>query len=481
MNLDALLEEFLTSIKTKVNSSMYKTYFKDLKFVKYENNELTVLVNNINIKKQLETKLKNTIYNIIDILIDKKCNIKYILDSELDLNNAQEKKFKTPEQISYLDLFEPPKQEESPPTEKVKYVHQSNLDKKYTLENFIKGNSNMMAYSYAELVLQNLGTTYNPFFIRGNSGLGKTHLMQALGNEVEKNTNLKVLYARSNEFIDDYIEMTRQKNNINLKSYFKNKYRNIDVLIVDDIQFISGKKQCQVEFFDIFQELYNNHKQIIIASDRKPDDIQDLDERLKSRFVWGAEIEICPPEKDLRKKILLNFIKKENMPIVMSDETVDFIVENIKDDVRKIEGSVRTLMTYLQAFKINNGFCNDNSSDGIELTINEVKQALSDKLSKGTTQDTSIIKIQHIVADYYNVNIDDLKSKKRTNKIAKPRQVAMYLCRAVLNSTFEDIGREFGGKDHTTVMHAVHTIEESIQTNPAVLELIEDLKIKIVS
>lgn len=478
MDLNEKLEQFKSMVKPKVNSSMFKTYFQDIKFIKYSNNDLTVLVGNSLAKTQLETKLNRLVDDILINIFDSNCRIKYILDNELDIKDEEEKKFKKPEQTSFFDLFEPTEE----PEEEVTYIRKSNLNKDFTLENYMSGNSNLLAIETAKEVLNNPGTMINPFFIYGNSGLGKTHLMQAIGNEIEKTTNLKVLYARSGEFIDDYTEMTRSKNP-NLKKAFKDKYRSIDVLMIDDIQFISGKKQTQEEFFDVFQELKNKNKQIIIASDRKPDDIKDLDDRLKSRFVWGGTAEICPPDQDLRKKILKNFILKEKVPLKMDDETYNYVAENIKDDVRKIEGAVRKLTIYLQAFKINSGNkILNNEDEQLILTLDEVKEALKDLIkTTGTTSNTSIIKIQQVIAYYYKISVDDLKAKKRTNKLAKPRQVAMYLCKNILDAPYEQIGEEFGGRDHTTVMHACRTIEESVNENSAVADTIEELKKLIVS
>ena len=450
MNYDLLWSKVLEDIKLEVTSLIYKTWFESTKLYKIENNEATIIVpyavsrDHLNktylpdIVKALQ-KETNQVYEINIILEDEISNENVDNVSSLSTNNVENNERK----------------------ENIEYNFSSNLNKNYNFENFVVGNSNRLAHATALAVAESPGEIYNPLFIYGSSGLGKTHLMHAIGNYIEEKSNKKVLYVSSEEFTDDYTKMCRDSE---LNDYFKKKYRDIDVLIIDDIQFFANRQKTQEEFFHTFNILYNDKKQIIISSDRSPTDLKLLEERLKTRFCWGLTVDIYPPDFELRKNILRKKIQSSNLLPEIPDDVVEYIAANIANDVRNLEGAINRLM----AESLMMGY------DKITLPI--AVEALKDRINRGTSEKTNIQKVQKAVADYYRISVDDLKSKKRSVVVAGPRQIAMYLSRALLNESFERIGLEFGGKDHSTVMHSYEKIKEEINNKPEMQNAINKIK-----
>ena len=343
----------------------------------------------------------------------------------------------------------------------------SNLNVNYTFDNFIVGNSNKFAHAAALSVAENPGKMYNPLFIYGNSGLGKTHLMHAIGNYIVQNSNKRVLYVTSEQFISDFLGINKKDDmgtNFDYIEYFKNKYRSVDVLIIDDIQFLGTAAKSQQEFFHTFNTLYSDNKQIIISSDRSPDDLKLLEDRLRTRFCWGLTVDIFPPDFELRvailrKKILGGAIEK-NIP----EDVIEYIASNMGSDVRQLEGSVNRLLAY------------STIMGGSEITLDLAIEALKDFINRGVSEKNDIQKIQKIVAEFFRISPEDMKSKKRSANLAFPRQVAMYLCRQMTDESFPKIGMEFGGKDHSTVMHSCEKIEREMKTNKELYNTIEKLK-----
>ena len=308
---------------------------------------------------------------------------------------------------------------------------------------------------------------YNPLFLYGDSGLGKTHLMHAIGNYITKNSNKKVLYVTSEQFIEEFVKSTRKddnEQNFNYVEFFKNKYRSIDVLIIDDIQFLGGAQQSQQEFFHTFNNLFNDNKQIIIASDRSPTDLSKLEDRLKTRFSWGLTVNIYPPEFSLRTEILRKKIVAGDFEQDIPDDVIEYIASNIGPDVRQLEGSITRLLAYSAIM------------GGEKITLDLAIDALKDFISKGIGEKNDIRRIQKIVAEYFQITIEDIRGKKRSANIAFPRQIAMYLCRTMTSESFPKIGTEFGGKDHSTVMFSVEKIENEIKVNKDLANIIEKLK-----
>lgn len=310
--------------------------------------------------------------------------------------------------------------------------------------------------------------TYNPLFIYGNSGLAKP-LDASIGNYIQNTSNKKVLYVTSEQFISDFSGIGRKENgetdeNYNYVDYFKDKYRNIDVLIIDDIQFLAGATQTQQEFFHTFNTLYNDKKQIIISSDRSPNDLKLLEDRLRTRFCWGLTVDIYPPDLELRINILKKKIDGAKIDKDIPEDVLEYIASNMTSDVRQLEGAINRLLAY------------STIMGGAAINLNLAIDALKDFINKGTSEKNNISKVQKIVAEYFQISADDLKGKKRSASIAFPRQIAMFLSRDVLNESYQRIGLEFGGRDHSTVMHSCEKIESDIKTNKSIRETIEKIK-----
>ena len=291
-----------------------------------------------------------------------------------------------------------------------------------------------------------------------------------LGALIIENSNKRVIYVTSEQFISDFLNMNKKDENgtnFNYIDIFKNKYRKVDVLIIDDIQFLGGATQTQQEFFNTFNDLYDDNKQIIISSDRSPDDLKKLEDRLRTRFNWGLSVNIYPPEYEMRIEILKKKIIGQNMTGTISDDVIAYIANNCDSDVRQLEGALTRVIAYATMF---------NTQD---IDLNLAIDALKDYLSKSSFTKNNIQKIQQVVAEYYNITVEDLKSKKRKASIAFPRQIAIYLCRTLTNESFPKIGIQFGGRDHSTVMHSVDKIENELKTNPQFKNILENLKSKI--
>ncbi len=345
---------------------------------------------------------------------------------------------------------------------------ESNLNPNLKFDNFVVGDTNKFANTASLAVAKNPGLQYNPLFIYGKSGLGKTHLMHAIGNYIlENNPKLRVLYTTSDDFRKDYFNLVSNNNKVDVSNNFKNKYRNIDVLIIDDIQFLVGAEKTQDEFFHIFNELHGKNKQIIISSDRSPEDLKLLEERLRSRFAWGLPVDIYPPDFELRCRIVRKKIQNLSINDKMTDEGVEFIANNFDTDVRSLEGAINRLVAYT-------AMC---VPDKIDLKF--ANEALRDYITRDPYSKSDISIIQKVVADYYKITVEVLKGKRRSANIAYPRMVAMYLCRMLTDESFPRIGMEFGGRDHSTVIHACDKIEEDIKINPELKDTINEIKSKL--
>ncbi len=449
MNVDNLWNNFLEQIKTKISSLSYDTWFKNTKLVSLDNNVAKILVDSPLQKKSLQETWYQTISDVFSEITNTSFDFEFVFENEITTNTN----------INVENLGVPANTPEK-----------SNLNSKYTFDSFIVGDSNKFAYMAAVSVAENPGKTYNPLFLYGNSGLGKTHLMHAIGNFIIENSNKKVLYVTSEGFISDFLNLNKKDEkgtNFDYIDSFKNKYRGVDVLIIDDIQFLGGATQTQQEFFNTFNNLYDDNKQIIISSDRSPDDLKKLEDRLRTRFNWGLSVNIYPPDYEMRVEILRKKIIGQNMTSTISDDVIAYIANNCDSDVRQLEGALTRVIAYATMF---------NASD---ININLAIDALKDYLSKSSFTKNNIQKIQQVVCEYYNITIDDLKSKKRKASITFPRQVAIYLCRTLTDESLPKIGIQFGGRDHTTIMHSVDKINNEIKTNPQFKQIIEALKSKI--
>ena len=452
MNNELLWKKFLENIKSSVNSMVYTTWFSKTYLLSLDNNKATIIVPLDIHKKRLSESYQDLITSVLTKLTGNVYDLEFVLEQDV-----KEKK-----EIPKIEI----KQENN---FQKKFHHDSNLNPKYTFETFIVGNSNKLAHAAAFAVAESPGLTYNPLFIYGNSGLGKTHLMHSIGNYIQNTSNKKVLYVTSEQFISDFSGIGRKENgetdeNYNYVDYFKDKYRNIDVLIIDDIQFLAGATQTQQEFFHTFNTLYNDKKQIIISSDRSPNDLKLLEDRLRTRFCWGLTVDIYSPDLELNINILKKKIDGAKIDKDIPEDVLEYIASNMTSDVRQLEGAINRLLAY------------STIMGGAAINLNLAIDALKDFINKGTSEKNNISKVQKIVAEYFQISADDLKGKKRSASIAFPRQIAMFLSRDVLNESYQRIGLEFGGRDHSTVMHSCEKIESDIKTNKSIRETIEKIK-----
>ncbi len=329
--------------------------------------------------------------------------------------------------------------------------HQSFLNPTFTFKTFVEGKSNQLAHAAARQVAENAGGSYNPLFIYGGVGLGKTHLMHAVGNYLQsKNGNAKVLYVHSERFVQDMVKALQ----LNAINEFKRFYRGLDALLIDDIQFFAGKERSQEEFFHTFNALLEGGQQMILTCDRYPKEINGLEERLKSRFGWGLTVAVEPPELETRVAILMK--KAEQTGVHLPDDAAFFIAQKIRSNVRELEGALKRVVA-------------NAHFTGSDITLPFIKESLKDLLALQDKQ-VSVDNIQRIVAEYYKIKMSDLLSKRRTRSIARPRQVAMALSKELTNHSLPEIGEAFGGRDHTTVLHACRKIKELQESSADVRE-----------
>lgn len=445
MDLENIWNVFLAKVEEKVKPVLFETWFKDTQLINLTDDTATIKVSWEIQKKHLKEN-----YNEL------------IKETFMDVTGSIFK-------FEYTTEEEHLKQEEII-KENDEAIFDSGLDNKYTFDNFISGESNKFAKAIGLAVAEKPGSMYNPLFIYGNSGLGKTHLMHAIGNYITDNSNKKVLYVTSEKFVDDFLSLYRKnENNFKAVDNFKRKYRDIDVLMIDDIQYLEIASKTQQEFFNTFNELHTQNKQIIISSDRTPDDLKKLEDRLRTRFNWGLTIDILPPDFDLRMAIIDQKLKTEAHDIqnFVHEDVKEYIANNFNTDIRTIEGAVVRIVAYATIM------------NAPEINLDFAVEALRDRLGKNIISKNKIDKVIRIIADNYNLTVEDLKSKKRLAKIAVPRQIGMYICRTHLKESLPKIGSEFGGKDHTTVMHSVEKIKKEIEKDKTLEEEINKLVAKI--
>ena len=457
MSNKELWNNFLENIKNEITNVSFETWFNedDTKFYSFENGVVTIVVKEDFIRKHLESNYLDIITEGMYKVTNTNVTVNIVLESEIQMLREKEKINK---QLSIKDDAE--------------YVKQSptnaNLNPNYTFDNFIVGDSNKFAYKASRVIAESPGS-YNPLFLYGESGVGKTHLMHAIGNYLIQNTDKKVLYISSDKFVDEYTKIFRNndKNNFEKIDAFKEKYRNVDVLIIDDIQFLSSAPKGQEEFFHTFNELHDSNKQIIIASDRSVDDLKMLENRLITRFNWGLTANITPPDFDLRVDIIKKKISHQEAAEDIPIEVVEYIANINDSDVRQLEGAITRVFAY--ALMMNKGIVN------LDIAI----EALKDKVSEKSVYKNDVHRIQRIVCEYFKIDIEDLKGKKRSKDVNYPRQIAIYLCRKMTNESFPKMGTYFGGRDHSTIISAYQRIENDLKTNPQLQVVINELKEKI--
>lgn len=438
---DELLNQAKELLKEEVTQIAFETWFGPMEITEITDTSIVLKASSPYAKEMLETRYADLILNTFKFITNRDWTISVFA---IEAGKKVE---------SESGIISNNHESQDPDIE----TSNRTLNPKYTFETFVVGNNNRFAHAAAIAVGDKPGESYNPLFLYGGVGLGKTHLMQAIGNRIlQNNRYAKILYVTSEKFTNQLINAIKDNKN----EVFRNKYRTIDVLLIDDIQFIAGKERVQEEFFHTFNALYEDKKQIIISSDKPPREIQFLEDRLKSRFEWGLLADISCPDYETRLAILRKKAQEEK--ILVDDNILSNIANKIDSNIRELEGVFNKIIATASL---------THTPITIELaenTINEFKAASEKVLSADFVKET--------VAKYFNINKDDLSSNKRSNEIAFPRQIAMYLCREVANMSYPKIGEDFGNRDHSTVMHACKKIEKEIKDKNNTKLIVESVK-----
>lgn len=443
-SVQELWDKVLQDIAQKVSKPSFETWLASTQAVSLENNTLTIMAPNEFILDWLDNYYRPLINEAVFNLTGVHLEIKLTLPPH-----------EPPEEVDMSIAF--PRSSREPKPASSKGEQQSVLNPKYTFESFVVGAGNRFAHAASLAVAEEPAKAYNPLFIYGGVGLGKTHLMQAIGHYVlQNNPNAKVVYTTSEKFTNEFINAILD----NKTAEFRNKYRNVDVLLIDDIQFLAGKEQTQEEFFHTFNTLHEEAKQIVISSDRPPKEIPTLEDRLRSRFEWGLITDITPPDLETRIAILRKKAKAENLD--MPPEVLTYIASQINTNIRELEGALTRVIAY-------------SAMNNREITAELAKEALKDIIPNNNPARITISHIQQVIADHFGLKVEDLIAKKRTKALAYPRQIAMYLSRELTDFSLPKIGQEFGGRDHTTVIHAYEKIKKEMEENPSVLKTINQL------
>jgi len=426
-------EELLSKLEKKLKPQNFKTWFKPTQLYSVTSEKLTIMVPNDFFKKWLDRYYMGMIRREIAKISGHEMEVDFILPPKY--NNIKKRK-----NVSF---------------KKKRSV--SRLNPRFYFNSFVVGNNNRLAHAAALAVAQSPARAYNPLFIYGQVGLGKTHLLQAIGHYITENSELTFTYLSSEQFTNELINAIRDDKT----TAFRRRYRNTDVLLVDDIHFLAGKERTQEEFFHTFNALHEAHKQIVLSSDRPPIEIPTLEKRLQSRFEWGLIADIQSPDLETRIAILKKKAEIENMEL--PDEVATFIAERIKTNIRKLEGCLVRITAHSSLFKE-------------KIDMNSVKEILKGILPEEKPRPITVELVQKTVSKYYKIKESTIKGKKRSRSIAFPRQIAMYLCRELTEDSFPEIGAKFGGKDHTTVMYAYRKIVEQAKKDEVLSNELKELE-----
>lgn len=460
-NFGEIWSEALEILKNEMSHVGFKTYVEVISPRLVDENTICFILPSKYHISICQNRFLDLIENTLTMLTNKSYDIIFESKEKIPDQNIQ-----LEEEISYNNVIKTTKEESreeattnnnvvSAPIQKTNEV--PGLNPKYTFENFIIGSNNRFAHAASIAVYENPAKKYNPLFIYGGVGLGKTHLMQAIGNAMyEANKNTKIIYCTGELFANEVISAIMNNQN----ESFRKKYRNIDLLLIDDIQFLAGKDKCQEEFFHTFNTLFESGKQIVLTSEKPPKEIPLLEDRLKTRFEMGLSVDIQAPDYETRLAILRKKAEKERY--VINDDILVKIATRVKSNIRELEGVFNKLVAYTS-------FTNSELTDAI------VENTIESILVKNTKVITSKL-IMQVVCKFFNIKVQDMISTKRSNSVAFPRQIAMYLCRELANLSFPVIGKDFGGRDHSTVLHAYSKISKEYDTNPETKDLIEDIK-----
>jgi len=426
----------------------YMTWIKPISYINHDDKTIFLSVPTLFFKEWLEEHYKQMLTGALSVTAGKHLAIDLVVRE-----NVADSEPLLPEDLIIKGHFDPEYVTNNQPESTV-----TPLNSKYTFELFVSGTGNQFAHAAAMAVANNPADTYNPLFIYGGVGLGKSHLLNAIGHTIRKNSpDLNVCYCSAEKFMYEMVNALRQKR----MEQFRTRFRNLDVLLVDDIQFISGKVGTQEEFFHTFNALYDMHKQIVITSDKFPREISDLEERLRSRFEWGLIADIQPP--DLETKIAILKKKSEITNIKLPEDVIYFLASSDTRNIRELEGMLIRLGAY-------------SSLQSIPITLDMAKENLKDILGD-RRKDINVEMIQKVVAEYFGLKLADLKSSKRLKNFVQARQIAIWLCRDMTKSSYPDIGTKFGGKDHSTVIYAAKKIDLALKEDSKLCKIIEEIKL----
>lgn len=452
----ALWQSVLGEIELSVSHGIFATWFKNTELLEINDDAVTIAVANIFAKRQFEVKFNSQVKEVLEKNGITGKSIVYTIKTTGKKTISRET---TGKNDTRVDELVGPAKPLSMPLGNASSVTSSGLNPRYTFSNFIVGSSNDLAYAACQAVAANPGTKYNPLFLYGGVGLGKTHLMQAVGNEIAKNQpDARILYISTETFVKEFLESIRFK-----KKGFSDKYRNVDVLIVDDMQFIAGKEKTQEEFFHTFNALHQSNKQLIISSDKPPKSIPTLTERLRSRFEWGMAIDIQMPDFETRCAIVQT--KASLSGVELERETTEYLANTIKTNVRELEGALNQLLAYAEMRGVTPDIA---TAEGI---IGSVRHSRPQYVTPKQIIDKT--------ARHFQIDAKEICSAKRDKHIVVPRQIAMYLLRSELHLSFPKIAGELGRKDHTTAIHSVEKIEKAIKLDVMVREQVSEIREKL--
>ncbi len=450
---DALWQSVLGEIELSVSHASFTTWLKNTELIEQTEDSITIAVANIFAKRQLEVKYNDQIKKILEKNGATPRTITYTIKSSSSKKTASREVASTAAKPSVEELLPAPSN-----TTPKSSLGGGGLNPRYTFSNFIVGSSNDLAYTASQAVAENPGVKYNPLYLYGGVGLGKTHLMQAIGNHISaKQPSAKIVYINTETFVKEFTDAIRYKKKVS------DKYRTVDVLIVDDMQFIAGKEKTQEEFFHTFNALHQANKQIIISSDRPPRSIPTLTDRLRSRFEWGMAIDIQMPDFETRCAIVA--AKAASSGIELSEETIEYLANNIKTNIRELEGALNQLLAYAEM----RGISPDVST--AEGLLGNVRHSRPQHLTPKQIVDKT--------AKHFQLDIKEICGIKRDKHIVVPRQIAMYLLRSELHLSFPRIAGELGRKDHTTAIHSVEKIEKAIKLDSLIREQVAEIKDKL--
>ena len=450
--------------ENKIDDAEFHLWFEKLVYLSYDNSQLVIATPSRFYKDQVISRGYN---KLIEKTLEELSGSQITVSFEISEIKADEYEETAdfPEEEIISQKIKPETTKKAAPAQENRISH-SQLQTNFTFDNYVIGNNNDFAVGAAKAIADNPGKTqYNPFLIYGGVGLGKTHLMQAIGNQVyQSNPQIKIVCIPSETFVNEFIQSIRT----NTQNNFKNKYRKVDLLLLDDIHDLQDKNDTQEELFHTFNALYDYDKQLVFTCDRPPSELKKFNDRLKSRFQRGLIVDLQPPSYETRIAIIKKKIEQTNYNNEISLEVIEFIAKNITSNIRDLEAALNRIIGYSDIVKK-------------EITIESVKNLLQQYFSVSPQTSVSIAKIQKIVSEYFNVSILDIKGKKRTQKITFPRHIAMYLSRELTDFSTTEIGIEFGGKDHTTVMHACQRIDERMTVDSTLEPMILELKKNIYS